>query len=169
MGLYLLLFLAVEPHLGFRPCANCHSLYEFICASVLLCLEDLVYKVPSIHSGSYNLSTPSSIEFPEVWEEGSDEDIPFRNVGSKVSHALHIVQLWDFGIYCHLLQKKRFLWWWLNKIYEYTRMMVGKGVIFGFPLGSWPIYSKVLDHLRSCQGWVPSHGEGSKSNQILVD
>lgn len=33
----------------------CHSLCEFICASVLLCLED-VFSESSITSGSYSLS-----------------------------------------------------------------------------------------------------------------
>ena len=43
-----------------RSCVCCHSLYEFICLSVLLCLEDTVSLESSITSGSSNLSASFS-------------------------------------------------------------------------------------------------------------
>lgn len=41
-----------------RSCACCHSLCEFIHASVLLCLEDTVYSEPSTTSGSWVFLPP---------------------------------------------------------------------------------------------------------------
>lgn len=75
-----------------RPCANCHSLCEFIYASVLLCLEDTVSMKSFITSNSYNLSVSSSTQRAGPWGEGFDEDIPFRIKCFRVSHSLHTVQ-----------------------------------------------------------------------------
>jgi hypothetical protein len=49
--------------------------------------------VSYIPSGSYNISTSSSSQFPEFWAEGFDDNFLFRTECSKVSHFLHIVQL----------------------------------------------------------------------------
>lgn len=43
-----------------RSCVHCHSLYEFIWLSVLLCLTNPVSLEPPTTSGSYSLSTSSS-------------------------------------------------------------------------------------------------------------
>lgn len=41
-----------------RSCVCCHGSHEFICASALLCLKDVVFSDPSITSDSDNLSIP---------------------------------------------------------------------------------------------------------------
>lgn len=59
-------------------------------------LEDLVLLVISIPTGSFHLSL-------EPWWEGFEEDISFRAEYSKVSHSLHLVQLWVsvfIPVYC---------------------------------------------------------------------
>lgn len=48
-------------------------------------LEELVFLVFSIQSGSYSLSTSSSVEFPESQGKGLDVGIPIRAECSKVS------------------------------------------------------------------------------------
>lgn len=70
------------------PCACCHSLSEFICVSVLLCLKGLVSSVSSIPTDSYNYFFSSSSEILEPRGKGFDGDIPFRNEWSKVPHSL---------------------------------------------------------------------------------
>lgn len=76
---------------------------------------------------------------------GFDEDILFWTKCSKVSHSLHIVQLWVFmlvPIYC----KKELLWWELRKTLICGHGSLSLGVIslpysfsritvVGFPLG----------------------------------
>lgn len=59
-------------------CACCHSLCEFLCISVLLCLEDTTSLKSSTTSGSQNLSFFSSTQISEPWGWGRmlDEDIP---------------------------------------------------------------------------------------------
>jgi hypothetical protein len=47
------------------PVLCCYSLCEFMCVSVLLCLEDSGSLVSVMPSDSYDLSTSSSTEFPE--------------------------------------------------------------------------------------------------------
>lgn len=69
-----------------KPCACCPSLCEFICISVLLCLEGLALLVSSFPSGSYTLSAFSSAEFSGPWGEGFDGDITSRTGCSKASH-----------------------------------------------------------------------------------
>jgi hypothetical protein len=58
-------------------CACCHSLCEFTCASVLLCMEDSVsFGHPSPLASAIFL--PPSAQIHEPWKGRFDEDIPFR-------------------------------------------------------------------------------------------
>lgn len=59
-------------------------------------------------SDSYNLSASVSfsIEHPELWGEGFDEDITFMTECSKISYSLHIIQLWGLGTSSPLLQEE---------------------------------------------------------------
>lgn len=85
-----------------NPCrsyAHCHSLCGFMCALVLLGLED-----------SASCSHPSPLAplpncFLSPVGKGLDKDIPFRTESSRVSNSLHIVQ----SLVCvnsHPLQEK---------------------------------------------------------------
>ena len=76
-----------------RPCACSHSLCEFICVSVLLCLEDSFLGVfqplqllLSFCSLFGSLSPWGSLLF--------DEEIPCRAEGCKVSCSLRTDRLW---------------------------------------------------------------------------
>lgn len=69
----------------------CYSLCEFICASVLFCLEDGVSLLSPTTSMFYILCA-----------------IPFRDEGSKVSHSLYIVNLF-FSVLIHICYKKKLL------------------------------------------------------------
>lgn len=107
---------------------------------------------------------------------------PDRRGWVKTSHlGLCTVRLWAsvlVPVYC---KEKKLLWGWLHKklIYDgYSRVISGvilllysfnRTIIFGFPLGPWPIWSHVLAHPKQCQEWVPSRGMGINSNQIVVD
>lgn len=135
----------------FRPCICRCNLYEFIYAQVLLCLEE----------SSLGINHPLCILqalylffLSKPQGKGFNEDNPFRSECSKVSYTSSTVQLWVFVsvlIYC----SRRLLWWWLSEtlIYGYTRMLLAVivllhslsiAVVFGFPLGAWPIESKGL-------------------------
>ena len=83
---------------------------EFICASVLLCLEDIVSLESS---GSYSLSISSSTRHLTL------DDIPFRTECSNVSQSLHIVQLW-VSLLVPICFKKKLLWWRLSKTLNYV-------------------------------------------------
>ena len=63
----------------FRPCVFCHSLDEFICASVLLYIEGLVSLMLSITSGSHCLSASSSAQLLDPQGKVFDKDLPLRN------------------------------------------------------------------------------------------
>lgn len=53
-----------------QTCAYCYNLYEFICASVLLCVDDAIALESPTTAGSYNLFTFSSIQIPEpCWKD----------------------------------------------------------------------------------------------------
>lgn len=73
----------------YRPCTCCHSLFEFICASILFFLEDTV----SFLSDSCSLSVSSFTQLSQPYGQGFYEDITFRIQCSKFSHSLNIVQL----------------------------------------------------------------------------
>lgn len=60
-----------------RPSVRCHSLYELICVPTPLCLETHDSLVSSITSDS-NIHFSSTTDFPEIWGERFDGDIPFR-------------------------------------------------------------------------------------------
>ena len=88
----------------YRPFVCCHHLYEFICDPVLLCMWGIISLVPNIPNESYNLSVFSSANFPELWVEKFDGDIPFSTWCSKVYHSLHIFQLCDLHVRSNILQ-----------------------------------------------------------------
>lgn len=50
-----------------RPCACCHRLCELMCASILLCLEDIVSLESSTTSGSYNHSSVQGLAERKKW------------------------------------------------------------------------------------------------------
>ena len=58
LGLHLA-WTRMDPlHATTAPCACCHSLCEFMCVSVMLCLEDTVSLASSIFSGSMTTRPP---------------------------------------------------------------------------------------------------------------
>lgn len=64
----------------------------FTCASVLWCLEDTVFLISPILSGSYTLSPL----LHRALREGFDKDIPFRIEYSKISAYCLVVVILDF-------------------------------------------------------------------------
>ena len=62
----------------------CHHICEFICASSLLCLENVVSLKSPTTSGFPTLSFLSFAQFPESYGKGCDKDISFRAEYSKV-------------------------------------------------------------------------------------
>lgn len=80
--------------LGLNLCRSyvcCYSLCEFVCASVLFCLEDGVSLLSPTTSIFYSLCA-----------------IPFRDEGPKVSHSLYIVNLF-FSVLILICYKKKFV------------------------------------------------------------
>lgn len=64
-------FWVLDPSMNLcRPCTSNHSLWEFTCVPVLLCLEGIASLVSSILTNSYNLSSSSSTNFPEPQGKG---------------------------------------------------------------------------------------------------
>lgn len=60
--------LSTETPSGLDLCKPCAArLCELRCASVLLCLKDLVSLVSSVSSGTYTLSSLSSAQFFELY------------------------------------------------------------------------------------------------------
>ena len=53
-----------------QACACCHNLYEFVCAAILLCLENTAFLESFIPSGSCNHSVSSSTKLSEPWRGG---------------------------------------------------------------------------------------------------
>lgn len=93
-----------------RPRAHCHSLCEFIYASVLLCLEGTVSVKSFITSKSYDLSVSSSTQIFEPWGEGFDEGIPFRTQCFRISRSLTLPN----GCFCvipYIWQEEVSLMW----------------------------------------------------------
>lgn len=76
-----------------RPRACLQSLWVYMCTGPAVysgpCFLGVLYPLWLLKS-----SCPSTALFPEMWEEGFDEDIPFSTECFKVSHSLYIVQLW---------------------------------------------------------------------------
>lgn len=121
------------------------SLWVHTCA-VVLCLEDSVPLVSSVPSGSYALSVFSLA------------DIPFRTECSK-SLTLQIVQVWVSALF-PIYWRKKLLWWQLSETltYGYTKMSprvillpcsFSRTIVFGSPLGVWPLLSQVLGYFNS--------------------
>ena len=123
-----------------------HSLCEY------MCLEHLISLVSSIPTGSYNRFSSSSAWFYELWGR-FDRSILLMIECSKFSYTLHcpVVGLcFIFCLFSPIYYRRRFLWWWLSKIvvYSCSRILSGvilllhsfhRTVIFGFPLGPWPM------------------------------
>lgn len=72
-----------------------------------------------------HLSTPSSTEFPELWGEGFDEDMPFGTECSKVSHILPTVQMWVSVLVPSYCRRKLSSVGSQILIYGYSRMPLG--------------------------------------------
>lgn len=88
-----------------NSCVCYHNLYEFICASVLLCLEDTAFLLSSITSVSYNLSDSSFLQVPEPGSEGFDEGILFKTEYSKFPHSLYNVNKCSFVFISNYVKK----------------------------------------------------------------
>lgn len=86
-----------------RPCACCHSLFQYISTHVNCVLEGLISLVFCISSGSLNPSTSSYAGFPKPWGGGE---------GLKISHLRWIFQdlshcpAVGFYIYFHLFHQE---------------------------------------------------------------
>ena len=66
-----------------RPCACCHSLWEFLCVSFLSVWKTLFpWSHPSLLAFN-SLFASSSAQLPECWGKSFDEDIPFRTECSE--------------------------------------------------------------------------------------
>ena len=71
------------------PMHAAQILCEFICAQVVVCLEDLVLLVSFISSGSSSISMLCSAGFPDRYTRDFMENITFRREFSRISHSLH--------------------------------------------------------------------------------
>lgn len=110
----------------------------------------------SIPTGSHNPSVSSSTESLRL---GRRNLVMISHLGCAVFQGLWFsagVGLCLFPLYI----RKKLFWWWLRRHWPLLHSL-SRAVVFGFPLGLWPIHSQVLGHLSSeCQAWVPSHGVG---------
>lgn len=88
----------------------CGSLCEFICAWVLLGLEDAVSLESAI---TISHSLPTSGVDPQTLGGGLCWRVPLRSECSKVSSSVHIAQLW-VSVLGPVYRKKKLLWWGLS-------------------------------------------------------
>lgn len=88
-----------------NSCVCYHSVYEFIYASVLLCLEDTAFLLSSITFVPYNLSDSSFEQVPEPGSEGFDEGILFKTESSKFPHSLYNVNKCSFVFISNYIKK----------------------------------------------------------------
>lgn len=88
-------------------------------------VQGLVSLVWYVTSNPYTLSASFS-KGSELWGEGFDWDILFRDGCSMVSHSLPIVWLW-VSVLVHFFWLRKLFWWWLTKVLitEYNRMSLG--------------------------------------------
>lgn len=103
---------------GFNLCRCslcCHSLSEFMYASVLLCLEGTVSFESSTISDFYYLPASSSTKIFKSWKKGFDEDIPFR---TECPQSLYSPVV-GLCVNSHLLQEAS-----LMKIEKYSDQLV---------------------------------------------
>lgn len=61
------------------------------------------------------------------WEEGCRTYVPFRIENSGIFYSVHLNQLWVCD-HCHLLKKRKFIWWELRDISGVTLMNKSLGV-----------------------------------------
>lgn len=86
--------------------------------------------------------------FPELWGKRFNGDIQFRAQCSMFSHSLHILLLWVSGciiIWC----RKKLLWWWLSKAFNYEKLWVPavpRSHFIYFTLRPWVVSSYFLGH-----------------------
>lgn len=136
-------------------CMLLQSLWAHMCISPVVSGRHCVLGVfhPHWHWGS------SCFLFciaPWTLEEGLSKT-PIRTECLRVSQ--HIVHLWVF-VFVSVCCWRKLLGWWLSKalISKHSRVSLGvilsvhsfsRIVVFGFPLGPWPIWSEVLGHLIS--------------------
>ena len=98
-----------------RPCACCHILCNFICASIFHVLEVLFSMVGFLNPlWHWYTSTYTSTIFPGSWHKGFYEDSPFMNVCSKVFDILKTDWLRVF-VFVSIYYRRKDLWWWLIK------------------------------------------------------
>lgn len=124
-----------------RPCACCYK-FQYICTSVMMCLEDAV---SFVSSRTWLLQ---SFHLSDSWREWCSEDIPSRVECSKASHSLNIVHLWLsvlVTIYCkRILIDDGWTKYWPMTIAEIIWIIAllcsyGRTTMLGLPLGPWPI------------------------------
>lgn len=152
-----------------KSCACYHSLYEFLCTSVLLCLDDLVSWVSSISFCSSNHSASSSAWFPKPWRKGLDGDISFKTEYSIFCTLAIDLYISFTAEEASLMMAEQSLWVQQKIIRsDFIAMFLQQYSIIWFSprtlgclvLGSWPSNQWWV--------WVPSHSVSLKSNQILI-
>lgn len=140
-----------------RPCDWCHSLWVYVC------VIPAVFRRPCF-LGLFSILRRSL----------------FKTDCSKVSPSLHIVQLW-VSVFVPIYCRRGLLCRWLSEtlICKYSRMLLG--VILSLHSFSRTVVfsSSSLPKSLSCLvssswppepdwGWVPSHGVGLQSSQMLA-
>lgn len=111
-----------------QTCVCYDNQYEFTCTTTLFCPENIVSLKPFVTSGSDHLSVISFSRIPEYWGERCDTDMPFRAEPFLVAYSLHVGQLVDYVLKCHLLQEA-VLWWGLKYIVTYVCSNKSLGLI----------------------------------------
>lgn len=124
------------------------SLCEFICVSVLLCLEGLASFVSYLPlTFTFLLPLPQSP--PKPRGEEFNGDIPFWTECSKLSLSARCLAV---GLCIPINHRKKLLWWWLGRIwcYEHSRMLLGvisklcsfsRTMVFGFYVHAYLVWS----------------------------
>lgn len=113
-----------------RSCACCHNLSEFICVSVLFCLEDSIFLESSIASGFYTLFLPPpSLLYRSIPDPGGGGLMETSYLGLSSLKSLTLCtlsQLW-ISVLITISRKKNLLWWGLSDILicGYSNMSLG--------------------------------------------
>jgi hypothetical protein len=131
------------------------------------------------HSGSLLTSINLGIiKYHGIYKDGSPSEdkshcMETSHLGVSIPELLFASSS-DVDLTVLICGKRKILWRWLCEklIYEYKRISMevivwlwsfSKKVIFGFPIGLWPLQLQVFG--LKCKAWVASHGVSLKSNQ----
>lgn len=105
-----------------RSCVYCHHLCEFICAAVLLFLEDTVLLASSPPPGSYMFSA-SFAWVPELWGEEFNKDIPLGLGAPKFLTLCTLSSYESLLKFSSIARSFSDESWWCS-VYGYSSMLV---------------------------------------------